>query len=146
MYYTCSICCKKATWEYAPSLHVLQFYQSFYCDDCVPRGCSCQTDEEGVDYVDSKGKKYPCVEYFESPEGIYVTPCDIPYILINKAHEGENNELNKDIEKIDMCCKTPFKKYAEDVITMYGKNLLASLIERGYIIVNKDAIPHDILK
>lgn len=33
----CDICGKTATWLYMPG-------GRFYCDDCVPRGCSCNVD------------------------------------------------------------------------------------------------------
>ena len=51
----------------------------FFCDDCVPRGCSCQMElKEGVneesdeacdpknyyDLLDEKGRKLPCCEYW----------------------------------------------------------------------------------
>ena len=51
----------------------------FYCDDCVPRGCSCNSElKEGIEWdseeaknpdnyyepVDEKGRKYPCCEYW----------------------------------------------------------------------------------
>ena len=50
----------------------------FYCDDCVPRGCSCQRElKEGIDWdskevendnnyvdgLDELGRKLPCVEF-----------------------------------------------------------------------------------
>lgn len=36
---------------------------AFYCDDCVRRGCSCNTDENGVEDRDEKGRLLPCCEY-----------------------------------------------------------------------------------
>lgn len=77
----CKSCNKIAVWFYMPG-------DSNYCDDCVPRGCSCNnhsTSEfipskeeglEGEDWIflnesetiwtnlDYKGREYPCVEYF----------------------------------------------------------------------------------
>ena len=53
----------------------------FYCDECVPRGCSCNQElKEGIDWeseeakdpnnyfekLDDKGRKWPCCEYFWS--------------------------------------------------------------------------------
>jgi len=77
-------CGKLAVWCYIPG------YSSgnnpYSCDDCVPRGCSCNHNsileeyknepegEEGKDWkwvdegvwtdIDEKGREYPCVEYF----------------------------------------------------------------------------------
>lgn len=36
-YHRCSCCDNKAVWEYMPS-HIGKI---FYCDNCVPRGCTC---------------------------------------------------------------------------------------------------------
>lgn len=36
-YHKCERCGKKAQWMYMPN-------SNFYCDDCVPRGCSCNID------------------------------------------------------------------------------------------------------
>ena len=51
----------------------------FYCENCVPRGCSCNAElKEGIEYdskeaedpknyvekLDEKGRKWPCCEYF----------------------------------------------------------------------------------
>ena len=36
----CSKCGKMATWYYLPSTRG----RSFFCDDCVPRGCTCNID------------------------------------------------------------------------------------------------------
>jgi hypothetical protein len=76
----CVQCGKKAQWIYTPD-------GVTYCDDCVPRGCSCNHEyvndihslplpekesdykwiEEGVYwcYVDDKGREYPCCEFDE---------------------------------------------------------------------------------
>lgn len=71
-------CGKLAVWLYAPDS------KNFACDDCVPRGCSCNNDlKAGIDYespeaalpenwvepVDGKGRKYPCCEWFYDVEG-----------------------------------------------------------------------------
>jgi hypothetical protein len=45
----CDVCGQPATWGYAPAGS-----DQFYCDICVPRGCSCQ------DYDD-----LPCCEFEE---------------------------------------------------------------------------------
>ena len=60
-------CGKPATWVYMPGTAVV-------CDDCVPRGCSCQQEprdgnhenddpDNWFDPVDKNGRKIPCVEW-----------------------------------------------------------------------------------
>jgi len=64
------ICCnekcnKVALWRYMPGTD-----NWAYCDDCVPRGCSCTYDLEGlVPDKDSLGRLEPCCEYDYSEEG-----------------------------------------------------------------------------
>lgn len=45
-----------------------------YCDECVPRGCSCniQYDIDGIDeeLTDEYGRYLPCIEYDYYPYGI----------------------------------------------------------------------------
>ena len=79
-------CGKSASWLYMPD-DGGYFVNPFYCDDCVPRGCTCNHEyiaeeydndpptvepdgtwkwiEEGVcwERVDDKGRSYPCCEY-----------------------------------------------------------------------------------
>lgn len=54
--------------------HSGEQHNDFYCDDCVPRGCSCNmepvdgnpenlAEDNWVEPVDDKGRKYPCCEY-----------------------------------------------------------------------------------
>ena len=57
-YVPCSLCSKKATWCYMPGV-------ASYCDSCVPRGCSCNEDESGVEELDEQGRKSPCCEYWD---------------------------------------------------------------------------------
>jgi hypothetical protein len=67
----------KFGWVYMPDTGDEVDY--FFCDECVPRGCSCNDDlKEGIDidsteatlaenYVerrDERGRLYPCCEYF----------------------------------------------------------------------------------
>lgn len=60
-------CCKcnlMATWWYMPGDAI----NCFYCDKCVPRGCSCnrEYDENGniiKEYFDDIGRSLPCCEY-----------------------------------------------------------------------------------
>lgn len=73
-------CGKKATWIYALGY---EDENPYFCDDCVPRGCSCNyytTDDwmpkEDKDfkwiekdkiwcYVDEQGRESPCCEFME---------------------------------------------------------------------------------
>lgn len=81
-------CGKVATWEYVPSTKL----HPYYCDDCVPRGCSCNVEytinspaaiengygedpptnhnnwkwiDKGISwvYTDEKGRELPCIEF-----------------------------------------------------------------------------------
>lgn len=67
----CIVCGRKADWFYMPG-------SESYCDNHVPRGCSCNAElKEGIDIdseeatnhanyyepVDDQGRKYPCCEY-----------------------------------------------------------------------------------
>ena len=75
-------CGNPAKWVYMPGFRDSE--NDFICDDCVPRGCSCNTyyinegdnstpptDDNwkwlinGVTwaYIDKKGREYPCVEF-----------------------------------------------------------------------------------
>ncbi len=54
-------CGRRATWRYLPcdgdeeSRHV--------CGACVPRGCSCQLDDDGQPLRDERGRLLPCGEW-----------------------------------------------------------------------------------
>lgn len=63
----CSECGEKAVWEYTPSSRELG-----YCDNCIPRGCSCSIGE-----IDEQGREYPCCEY-----DYYEGGFDIPLPLV----------------------------------------------------------------
>ena len=56
----CSKCgSKTAQWIYGPDGCMM-------CDDCVPRGCSCNVDDEtGKECTDDKDRLYPCCEWWE---------------------------------------------------------------------------------
>ncbi len=67
-------CGRIAVWVYMPS-HEGPETNDFYCDDCVPRGCSCNMEPKDGDHensdpsnweepLDDKGRKYPCCEFF----------------------------------------------------------------------------------
>jgi hypothetical protein len=90
-------CGKIAIWCYGPGY--MEGGNPNSCDDCVPRGCSCNhysvdvnayhpplsasilpEGEEGVDWkwiakdavwanIDEKGREYPCCEYMYSEDG-----------------------------------------------------------------------------
>lgn len=89
-------CGRVATWCYVPGYRGGS--NPYHCDDCVPRGCSCnhryvspdayhppldQPDlpegEEGKDWkwvesgvwthIDDQGREFPCVEHFYEQEG-----------------------------------------------------------------------------
>ena len=59
---------KIATWNYMPR----EF--GYYCDDCVPRGCSCnllgdENDESRIEDTDEQGRLLPCCEFEYSRNG-----------------------------------------------------------------------------
>lgn len=89
-------CGKKAVWVYMPGYSSGE--NSFHCDDCVPRGCSCNyryvdvnayhppldepdipEGEENKDWkwiepgvwtwIDERGREYPCVEHSYEEDG-----------------------------------------------------------------------------
>lgn len=51
-------CQRPATWHYMPSDGA-----GDRCDEHVPRGCSCQTDDDGEQLRDDQGRLLPCVEW-----------------------------------------------------------------------------------
>jgi hypothetical protein len=61
----CNKCDRLATWMYMPSE-----YNCYYCSDCVPRGCSCMSDDNGNYLTESDGRPLPCCEYMEFLDGI----------------------------------------------------------------------------
>lgn len=74
----CCECGKMAVWFYMPSRDA---EKDSYCDDCVPRGCSCnmspidgnwdsEDDNNWIDDTDDLGRQLPCCEYGHYPEGI----------------------------------------------------------------------------
>jgi hypothetical protein len=60
-------CGNKGTWLYMPSYGGIQ-HNDYYCDYCVPRGCSCNQEEDGTEPFDEQGRKYPCCEFFTVDE------------------------------------------------------------------------------
>lgn len=89
---TCGKCNNLATWYYMPAYSWKRKKDSYYCEEHVPRGCSCNqyyvekwditnteihwfelTEEELKnyelrDYKDEKGRLLPCCEYIEDEE------------------------------------------------------------------------------
>ena len=90
-------CGNMAVWDYLPGFSDGGF--SYFCNDCVPRGCECNyhycdvnvyhpplyepelpEGTEGEDWkwieenkiwvhIDEKGREYPCAEFMWDPEG-----------------------------------------------------------------------------
>lgn len=59
----CDNCNNNATW-------LLMSGKGQYCDDCVPRGCSCNIDDDtDEESLDEFGRKYPCCEFWYDKEG-----------------------------------------------------------------------------
>lgn len=86
-------CGKMAMWVYAPGFS--SGASPYFCDDCVPRGCSCNhhyiKEEEYDDtpteedapikwikegeiwcHVDEQGREYPCCEYDYDEDGFEI--------------------------------------------------------------------------
>jgi len=70
-------CGKLAVWLYGPGD---DRKEHACCDDCVPRGCTCNNypideDWENVDpenwtpELDEQGRQYPCCEWWYDEEG-----------------------------------------------------------------------------
>ena len=73
---TCHI--RTAVWNYEPSDGT-----KYFCDDCVPRGCSCQRldydneDEDAPQRKDEYGRLLPCVEYWLYVDGVLPSDADV---------------------------------------------------------------------
>lgn len=111
-YIPCCLCGKKAVWSYMPS-------NWSYCEDCVPRGCSCTRnycdeqskldelyespptdpnhkwkwlEENGIWVsLDEQGREYPCCEYWKIHEDDHNDKefLDIGWESYYKEHEAE---------------------------------------------------------
>jgi len=67
--YNCRRCAKLAIWMYLPSSSC-EREDKFYCDECVPRGCSCNIDPVTlIEDTDDLGRFYPCCEYLWDDRG-----------------------------------------------------------------------------
>jgi len=61
-YIPCIVCGEKADWSYMPG-------GEDYCEKHVPRGCTCNLEEDGSEELDDNGRRFPCCEYMGiSPE------------------------------------------------------------------------------
>lgn len=64
----CIVCGELAIWAYGPKA-------GSYCDNCVPRGCSCnfypvsEDSEELIEERDEQGRRQPCCEYIFNTDG-----------------------------------------------------------------------------
>ena len=45
---------------------------AYCCDDHVPRGCSCNLNEDGIEDVGDDGRKFPCCEWDYNMKGFRV--------------------------------------------------------------------------
>jgi hypothetical protein len=62
----CHKCKEEAQWCYSPHPDP----DNYYCDDCIPRGCSCMRDLETDEFLtDDLGRPWPCCEYDYCEEG-----------------------------------------------------------------------------
>lgn len=67
----CYKCDKMAVWYYMPADKLRIEMEYYYCDNCVPRGCSCNIisypddmPQESYEYYkDELGRDLPCIEY-----------------------------------------------------------------------------------
>ncbi len=99
-------CGKKSVYFYAPATDK-EYGNSYYCDDCVPRGCSCEhryvdinayhppldnpdipEGVENIDWkwiekdkiwcsIDEKGREHPCCEYWYDENGFEINENEI---------------------------------------------------------------------
>ena len=61
----CQNCSEYAVWVYMPAEH-----EGYFCDNCVPRGCSCNIDPgTELEDTDEHGRLFPCCEYLFEPKG-----------------------------------------------------------------------------
>jgi hypothetical protein len=68
--YKCFKCEKIAVWYYAPDNTKDHKDNSYYCDDCISRGCSCNIDPNTKEEIkDEQGRLFPCCEYIYNKYG-----------------------------------------------------------------------------
>lgn len=78
----CATCGALATWNYGPIWYGPDEPPHSFCDEHVPRGCSCNlTDPQDATSTeqdrDEQGRLLPCVEYDFDPDGFEVAARDI---------------------------------------------------------------------
>lgn len=56
-------CGKVADWFYVPT-HDAHEFNDYACDNCVPRGCSCNVGDDGAQEADMFGRWAPCCEWW----------------------------------------------------------------------------------
>ena len=78
----CDHCTRLATWQYEPGDG-----ESYYCDNCVPRGCSCMVDENDEYLLDDKGRESPCCEFSFHEFGIDEWDDDAYYAMLAWCEE-----------------------------------------------------------
>lgn len=114
-------CGALAVYFYMPSYEGKKEEENYFCENCVPRGCSCEWNyvkefgpppsgrlwkwvtispggryeavKEGEVWVeiDEKGREYPCCEFDYDPEG---------YIIYTKEEIEEiNRKIEEDLKK-----------------------------------------------
>lgn len=64
--YACA-CGRRAVWRYLPCDR--DEAERHACEVCVPRGCSCQLDDDGKPLRDARGLLLPCGEFEHDPAG-----------------------------------------------------------------------------
>lgn len=70
----CRRCGRPAVWTYSPTYSGKREWRRMFCDQCVPRGCSCQLDRhDGLPYRDKRGRRIPCGEYTYSADGFILS-------------------------------------------------------------------------
>lgn len=105
-------CGKLAVYWYAPGYEGKKDEESYFCEDCVSRGCSCNNystrdedyappggispnekdgevkwiDEHTWTHVDEQGREYPCCEYWYDKEGFEIYEPVVLYRPVNQ-HE-----------------------------------------------------------
>jgi hypothetical protein len=87
----CIICGKRATWSYMPG-------DENFCNNHVPRGCSCNRNEDGSEDLDELGRKQPCCEYNQINEDTHTDKSQLAfgwttYYKYNPEKENPDNVI-----------------------------------------------------
>lgn len=70
--YICIKCGSMAVWYYEPWSGNKKQNESYFCDSCIQRGCSCNIinyPNGSEEYKDELGRLLPCIEYRYSETG-----------------------------------------------------------------------------